>query len=265
MVVKLSLRFLRGLLVAGSHRIADPKWQPPPQSGSSRTGFPAGICWHLSLPGDDYWQLHILSFFFFFPNISKDRTTKIVADSCYTSPAAGGYQAKSRLPRPECLYGISDLVQVIPNLISYAQVVMSAAYITQINYIMTLHEMLSNAVFTFFSQFLNSDLSHWGGWKLIFVWRYGEAVKPQTKMGLLNSLHVMCFCISASCCIILCKKTGNDATTFCCTTRRSFFVCFTIWLALQLWSEFYIYSTWAEFLSELVEYSGPLFITGVAL
>lgn len=49
--IKQSILISRGLLAAGSYRLADLKRHPPPQSGSSRAELPAAVRWHLPLSG----------------------------------------------------------------------------------------------------------------------------------------------------------------------------------------------------------------------
>lgn len=192
MVVKLSLRFFRGLLVAGSHRIADPKWPSPPQSGSSRTRFPAGICWHLSLPGNDYWQLHILSFCFFqtYQRIVPEKHCRQLLHVTSCKRLSGQKQVTEAWIWVWALK-LSASDSKHDNL--YAGCDVGCLYNTD-NCVITIHELLSNAVF--FPSIPQWRLSNWGG-KLIFIWRYGEAVKHQRLdfwIRCISLLPVVLFC-----------------------------------------------------------------------
>lgn len=191
MVVKLSLRFFRGLLVAGSHRIADPKWPSPPQSGSSRTGFPAGICWHLSLPGNDYWQLHILSFCFFqtYQRIVPEKHCRQLLHVTSCKRLSGQKQVTEAWIWVWALK-LSASDSKHDNL--YAGCDVGCLYNTD-NCVITIHELLSNAVFS--PQFLSDDFqTEVENDIYLKIWGSCET----SEIGLLNSLH-----LTASCCVIL--------------------------------------------------------------
>lgn len=191
MVVKLSLRFFRGLLVAGSHRIADPKWPSPPQSGSSRTGFPAGICWHLSLPGNDYWQLHILSFCFFqtYQRIAPEKHCRQLLHVTSCKRLSGQKQVTEAWMSGWALK-LSASNSKNDNL--YAGCDVGCLYNTD-NCVITIHELLSNAVFPLNSSMMTFKLR----WKTDIYLKIWGSCEP-SEIGLLNSLH-----LTASCCVIL--------------------------------------------------------------
>lgn len=212
MVVKLSLRFFRGLLVAGSHRIADPKWPSPPQSGSSRTGFPAGICWHLSLPGNDYWQLHILSFCFFqtYQRIAPEKHCRQLLHVTSCKRLSGQKQVTEAWIWVWALK-LSASDSKHDNL--YAGCDVGCLYNTD--------ELLSNAVF-FPPQFLNDDFQ-----TEVENWYLSE------DMGKLWNTRDWTFEFAASHCFLLCYfvvETGHNATLL---AVQLFFFFFTIFVGIS--------------------------------